>query len=205
MSIQYMIDRATSISWNARPVVSQTIARNGLMRSVSRGNATWTFTVTLPDGPKYSDYRNSLAEMERQGQGSEVSINFANTGYNYMFGYQGDLSIPGSYSVIGADVGDTSLTINGGSITGYKFKAGDIIQYNGHVYSVTQDVLGNSSTVNLHRPIIASDNPGGTVSIAIGAQQVQWRVKCVQMPSYSLFGYDQLQWSGPMVLQEVID
>lgn len=200
-----MIDRATTISWNQRPVVAQTIARNGLTRSVSRGNATWTFTVTMPDGPRYSDYRQALAEMESQGRTSEQTIDFASTGHSYIFGYQGDLAMPGTYYVVGADVGDTSLEITAGNVVGYKFRKGDIIQYNNYVYQVTQDVLGSASTINLHRPIIASDSPGGTIPIGIGAAQVEWRVKCIQMPTYSLFGYDQLSWDGPFVFQEVID
>jgi hypothetical protein len=99
MSFQWIIDNATSMEINRMPIVASTTARDNTVRQVSRGGNVWTFTVRLPDGPRWTDYRQniSLAEADRL---ETNTINFTNSGLSWMFDYQGShTSTSGNISV----------------------------------------------------------------------------------------------------------
>lgn len=208
MSFQYMIDNAQTVEYNMRPQVSQTISRGGAIRSVDRGNDIWRFTVTMPSGARYSDYREALAGMEAQGQTQEINIDFAE--YDYLFGYQGDLATP-SITVtrpLNGTGSQTTLAFTQGAFNPggtYTCKKGDIIKLDNHIYQMEQDVT--SSYIYLNRPyIFLETSPGyGTTTTGTFGASNTFRVKCIQMPTYQVFGYDQIAWSGPFVFQETFD
>jgi hypothetical protein len=90
------------------------------------------------------------------------------------------------------------------------FRAGDIIQpaNSRYPYAITSNVLRGSTstvTVNLHRPIITSEN------ITLGGENVNvgndctWRVLVVTLPTYTLIPNKQVQYTGDFeVIEKVI-
>lgn len=199
MSFQTVFDNATSIRINKKKKVSVTTSRSGVVRSTSLGGQIWEFEVQLPDGPRYSEYRPLIEAMERYDRVTTQSINITQS---YITGYQGDIS-----NLSGATATFTSgniITITSGltGVSGYRFKAGDLIQLGsgGSVYSVAQDVGYNANTVVLNRPVRES---AGSYSLIVGPS-VSWEVLCVSFPEYTVFGYDQVSWSGPFVFVEAI-
>lgn len=210
MSHQWIFDIASEITWNRQPVVAQTIARSGMIRSVSRSNSVWQFTVTPPSGIRYSLNREYLEDLDNVNNAETLDISLNNTGYSYIFGYRGDfttltsktITIPAGYQIV------TTLTDTNSLASGYKYRKGDIINLLNHVYVVTADVSYNSTLVPIHRPLIPFegnatlplDAPYST-SLAIG-QNCVFKLKCVERPTYTLTGYDQISWSGSFVYQE---
>lgn len=203
MSFQYMIDNAAEIQYSCRPIISQTVARSGMIRSVSRGNAVWRFIVTPPSGVRYSDYKRALVDMEAQDAAGVQDIQINNPGYDYLFGYQGDITttsrnfrIPTSGNVIYDD----------NTTTGWRFKKGDLVQVYNQVYMVENDVIGSGTgEIQLNRPLLLSTGQGNeTIACNIGDNSI-FKVKCINVPTYAIRGYNQVFFNGDFVFQEVID
>jgi len=130
---------------------------------------------------------------------STVQIN--HVGLSWINEYRGDLT-----NLTGVTVSFTSgntLTITGGASlgSGYRFRAGDFIQLGtGSVYTVVSDVLYNSNTITVHRPVREA---AGTYTLAIGPA-VTWTVICVNFPQWTIFARDQISWDGPFIFAEAI-
>jgi hypothetical protein len=205
MSFQYVIDNATSISINKRKKVAQTVSRSGVVKSTSLGGQVYEFQVELPSGPRWSDNRRLIELVDALDRTTEDTIAINKAEHSYITGYQGDLSETSSSITVSYSSGNT-LTITGGDsglVSGqYKFRAGDYIQLgaSGSVYTVVADVAHDSSTITVHRPI---KEAAGSYTLLVG-QDVSWTVICVSMPTFRVFGYDQVSWSGPFVFAEAI-
>jgi len=206
MSFQYIFNNAESISIDKGPVVAQTVARNNAVKSVSRGAATWKFTVKLPNGIRYEDLRGVIETIEQNDRHTSETIKLNNSGYTSWFtSYQGDSDV-----ITGWDVTYTSgntVTINtepsGTNLTNgeYTFKRGDLIQLgSGHTYTVASDVVYPATTVTLHRPVLES---AGTHALTIGPE-CQFNVICVQFPNWTIFQRNQVSWNRPFIFYEVI-
>jgi len=198
-AFQTVFDNATTISINKKRKVSQTSSRTGVIKTTSLGGQLWEFEATLPDGPRYSDYRQLIEAMEVLDRTQQGTIQITQP---YITGYQGNLQNISSGTVtytVGNSVAITSGL--GGISSGYKFRAGDVVQLgsSGSVYSVAQDVAYDTNAITFNRPI--KESPG-TYSLIVGPA-VTWRVVCVQYPEYKIFGYDQISWSGPFIFSEV--
>lgn len=204
MSFQYIINAAESISVETKKIVASSITRSGIVRSVSRGNGAWKFSVKLPDGLAWSVWRSKIAELEKLDRTTSGSFYINATGHSWISAYQGN-SVNSTGFVASIIKGNTSITLTTSPTTssGYKFRAGDLIQLGstGKVYTVTADVVYNSNTVNLHRPILEDTASG--VSLRVGAN-CQFTVICTEFPQWTLFARDQVSWSGPFVFNEVI-
>lgn len=200
MSFQFVINNAESIGISSQPVVATTTTRSGLTRATSRGNNIWTFTVRLPNGPRWTDYRNDIAKIEALGLLNTDTIQFNNSGHSWLIDTQGDATtvtatIPSS--------GNTITLTGGNSTAGDVFKAGDIIQLgaSGKCYRVAADVASGGTTLTLHRPLV--NDVTGAVTLRHGSQ-CQWTVRCTSLPSWNLFARDQVGWSGDFVFEEVL-
>lgn len=204
MSFQTIIDNAESISIERKAVVASTVSRNGLVRAVSRGGSHWQFRVRLPDGPRWTDYRQLISKIELLDRYTPSSIRFNNPGHSWFMGYQGN-SV--NYTAFQASWvrGQTSITLTTSPTTssGFKFRAGDIIQLGttGRVYTVAADVAFNSNTVPVHRPIIDASSSG---AIRV-AENCQFTVICTEFPGWNVFARDQISWSGDFIFNEVMD
>lgn len=216
-AFQWLIDTASNISMNRKPLVAKTYSRNGIVRSVSRGFNIWRFNVSLPDGRRWTDDREYISYLEALNETGVGTFQFNNTGYDWMVKYLGDqtafndtiqVSLPGG-------VGDNfnELTIVGGVniSSGFLFKAGDFIQTKsgstkGSVYVVREDVAWDATVIKCHRPMQSEPQAfydASSVNLLVGAN-CEWQVQCVQMPSWSFFARDQVAWSGEFILQEVL-
>ena len=210
MSFQYFVNTASQITIDNRPTVAQTISRSGMVRSVSRGNSVWRFTVTPPTGPQYADIKDKILDAKTTGKDTAFNLQFDHSGHEFLFDYAGDYTVtttrnlevdPVTYDY--TTVYDTTPLASGT----YKYRKGDIIELLGYVYEITADVVGTSGSdaVYLHRPLILADDfTAGTHTARLGTT-ARFNVKCINFPTFTLFGAKQVQWNGDFVFQEVID
>lgn len=196
---QEVFDRARTISINRRKKVSQTQSRSGVVKTTSVGGQVWEFEVRLPDGPRFSDYRSIIQDMETLDR---VSTGQVSIPQSYISGLRGDVGITGTVNVA-ATQGSSSLTVNSNTnATNFRLKKGDYIQLGstGKVYSVTNDQTSATSVINVHRPVLDAT---ANYNLVIGTNAT-WDVICVQWPNFTIFGYDQVSWSGPFIFVEAI-
>lgn len=200
-AFQTVIDRAESISINRKAVVSQTISRDQTVRSTSRGGQIWRFDVKMADGIPWSQIRGAIEAIDNADRYTSGNISLNTTGTSWFMGYQGN-SISTSGFVGTATQGSTSLTLTSSPTTssGYKFKAGDLIQLGtgGRVYSVVSDVAYNSNSVTLNRPVI---DASGSKTLVVGAN-VAFKVVCQQLPDWTIFSRNQVSWTGNFIFVE---
>jgi hypothetical protein len=95
-----------------------------------------------------------------------------------------------------------TLTTSPTTSSGFKFRAGDVIQLgsSGKCYTVAADVAFNSNTVTLHRPVVDSSASGVALRVA---ENCVFTVICKEFPTWSVFARDQVSWSGPFIFYEV--
>lgn len=205
MSFQWIINNAAEIQINNQPLVSSTTTRDGVTRTVSRGGQPWVFTVTLPEGPRWQDYREQIGQAQRYDRHTAQDINFAHSGLDWLFPYQGDFTPPNPNGTFNGDwsTGFDTFTMTGGTGTTNRVVAGDFVQLtaSGHVYQVVETSGAVSTSVRVHRPIIEAS---GTGDVYIGTDVV-FTVKCVEFPQPRVFARNQVGWTGPFVFVEVID
>jgi hypothetical protein len=203
-AFQYVFDNAESISINRRSTTAQTISRNNTVRTVSRGGNVWRFEVKLPDGIRWSDARPYIEAIEAADRFTAGTVQINNAGYNsWLTNYQGSaVSTTGFYAQVTNGYANATITANPTTSSGYKFKAGDIVQVGttGNVYSVTTNVAYNSNDITFNRPVLDTT---GNVALTVGPA-VTWTVICTEMPRWTIFSRDQVAWSGAFVFYEVV-
>jgi hypothetical protein len=198
-AFQTVFNNASSISFNKKKKVSQTISRDGTVKSISLGGQVWEFEVKLPDGPKWSEYRPLIERMEALDRTTVGQVQINDAGQSWLSGYQGNLTTTTGITVSYSS--GTSLTITaGGSLgAGNKFQSGDFVQLGtGSVYTVVNDVPYDSNTITVHRPVREA---AGSYSLVVGPA-VTWNVICVQFPQWTIFARDQVAWDGPFIFAE---
>lgn len=199
MSFQWIFNNAESIAIDTKPNVGTTVTRDGTVRSVSRGGDVWRFTVKLPDGPRWSDYRQSIASAQALDRTANANVQISSSGQTYIIGYQGNVA---NTSAVTASwtTGNTITLTSGQAASGYNFRAGDVIQLGvgNAVYRVNSDVASGNNTVPLNRPILES---AGSATLKIG-NAVTWNVVCTSFPNWTIFARDQVSWEGPFVFSE---
>jgi hypothetical protein len=201
MSFQWIIDNAESISINSMPIVAQTISLDGTVRSTSYGGAAWRIEAKLPDGPRWSEYRNNIATAEALGKTTSANVQISNSGQTtWLNAYQGNAASTAGVTATYASGNTITLTAGLSTGSGYRLRAGDYVQLgaSGSVYRVAADVLFSSSTVTLNRPVLEA---AGSYSLLIGPA-VTWTVRCIDFPQWNIFARDQVSWSGAFVFQE---
>ena len=201
-AFQTVINNAETIAINKKKKVSQTVSRDGTVKSTSLGGQIYEFTVKLPDGPAWTTYRPLIEQMEALDRTTVGQIQINDSGHTWLSGYQGNLT-----NITAVTVSYTSgntLTITGGATlaSGFRFRAGDFIQLgsSGSVYNVVNDVAHNSNTITVHRPVREA---AGNFTLRVGPNVV-WNVICVQFPQWTIFARDQISWDGAFVFAEAI-
>lgn len=86
MSFQWIIDSAESISINRKKMVAQTTARDGTVRSVSRGTLPKKFTVKFPDGIAWTDLKSNIAAAESLDRISTATITIPYSKFPWYYG-----------------------------------------------------------------------------------------------------------------------
>lgn len=213
MSIQTIVNNASSITIDRHKTSGQTISRSGIVRTAElASNIPWLFTVEMHNGLAYSTNRAVTEEIDRLDRTieEEINIGLTNTGLDYITRYQGDAS--GIASVTVSSVSGSNIVLNcssAGSGT-YLFRKGDYIQpasgYR-YPYTVTADVAFSTSTsvtIPVNRPVITqSGYTFSGKSIKVGSN-VTWRVKMLKKPTYTIVPYDRIQWDSNFQLIEII-
>lgn len=203
-AFQFIFDRATSIRFDKTAIVSQTVARDNTVRSVSRGGQSWRFFVRLPDGMPWQEMRPFIEAAVAADRYTVGNVQINQTGYNdWLNNYQGD-SVNSTGFVASATQGAATITLTSSPSTpsGNKFLAGDIIQLGGtgNVYTVANTVSSVSNTVYLNRAV---KDPSGSYNLRIGPN-VYWNVICTQIPKYTITGYKQVSWDGEFIFYEAL-
>lgn len=201
-AFQTVFDNASSISFNKKKKVSQTVSRDGTVKALSLGGQLWEFEVKLPDGPKWSEYRPLIERMEALDRTTVGQVQINHAGLSWLNQYQGDLASTSGITVSYSSGNTVSITAGGSLGAGYKFRAGDFVQLGstGSVYTVAADVPYNSNTITLHRPVREA---AGSYSLIVGPA-VTWNVICVQFPQWNIFARDQVGWDGPFIFTEAV-
>ena len=160
MSFQFVIDNSTELSVSKGPIVSTTLTRNGIAKSVSRGGSRWVFQATLPDGPSWESYRPFITQIEKLNRFTEQTVQFNNPGHSWFSRYLGDEPNP-NITIEVTGINDVVNIVSGVTITsGFVFKAGDLIDIQDRVYAVVNDVAWNQNEITLHRPILGGTKLG---------------------------------------------
>ena len=97
-AFQTVIDNAESIIIDIRKSIAQTQARDGTVRSVSQGSLPWRFEVSLPNGPRWQDYRQAIARMQALDRDTVGTIQINSAGQSWLSAYQGDAANPAAIS-----------------------------------------------------------------------------------------------------------
>ena len=213
MSIQTIVNNASSLTIDRHKTSGQTISRSGIVRTAElASNIPWFFTVEMHSGLAYSTNRALTEEIDRLDRTieEEINIGLTNTGLAYITAYQGTATLTSATinSVSGSNIYLNCSSIGAGS--GYLFKKGDYIQPSSsyrYPYTVTADVAYTTSsnvTIPVNRPVISQT--GYTFagkSIKVGSN-VTWRVKMFRKPTYTIVPYDRIQWDSEFQLVEII-
>ena len=217
MSIQTIIDNATSLTIDKGKIAAQSVSRSGVVLTAERAtNVPYRFSVTMHEGLTYSTNRDVLEELDKLDITTEEQIDFGGggTGLSYITAYQGDaVGYPLTLATIGNNTQEFYIDASGTTGSGQLFKKGDFIHPKGNTstyrypYQVTSDVAGIGSsnvTVPVHRPVISQDGvdfTSGDVKVGI---DVQWYVKMLQKVDYTILPYDRIRFNGRFDLVEII-
>ena len=220
MSLQNIINNASSISIDKRKVTSSVLTRSGVLRTTAfLGHQPYFFTVNFSASLKYSENRDILEDIDTLDRVTEEVINIgsSNLGLQYITRYQGNMSNASINTITVNNVVDFgNLYLNCSSVSagsGYLFKKGDFIQPKGntnvyrYTYQVTSDVAYSTSSnvaIPVHRRLF--EQPGQTYiggGIRVG-KDVTWPVKMLQKPNYTILPYDRVVFDGDFQLVEVM-
>jgi hypothetical protein len=205
-AFQTVFDNASSISFDKKRNISQTVARDGTVKSISLGGQVWKIEATLPNGPKWSEYRGLIERMESLDRVTPGTVKINDSGLTWLSGYQGDMPAVNNITVTISTTTNNLLNITGGisGSTGYILKSGDFIQIGTYsVYTVVNDVPVSSRSITVHRPIREPASTSTTHILKVG-QDVEWNLLCVKFPKWTISARDQISWDGPFVFTEAI-
>jgi hypothetical protein len=201
-AFQYVFDNAETLNYNRRAVTAQTVARDGTVRTVSRGGQIWRFDVRLPDGPKWQDVRAAVEAIEYADRYTVGTVQLKNPGYvSWLNGYRGDATGLLGFAATWVQ-GANTITLTSAPFVpgnGFKFRSGDFLQLGtGRVYTVVNDVPANSDTVTLHRPVLDASATG---NLRV-AENCEFKLICTELPQWTIFARDQVSWLGNFVFYE---
>jgi hypothetical protein len=215
-AIQTLLDNAISLMIDKRAPSAQSISRAQHLRTQTRGDAVYKFTVGMHPALKYEDHRDLLEDYDTTGRIVEEEVTLSNvSGGSWIMSYQGGFTTV-DLNAITADgnsfgsslVCNVSATV--AASTEVFVEKGDYIQVDGsrYPYQATARVLrgsGDTVTVPLNRPIVPEDG------FTIGGQDIlvgtdcTFRVRMIQQPTYSVVPGRYIQWDGDMQLMEVLE
>jgi len=220
MSLQDVINKASSISIDKRKVTSSVLTRSGVLRTTAfLGHQPYFFTIDFSASLRYSTNRDLLEDIDTLDRVTEETINIgsSNLRLEYITRYQGNISSSDISTITVNNVADFgNLYLNCGNISagsGFLFKKGDFIQPKGntnvyrYTFQVTSDVaysVNANVRVPVHRRLF--EQPGQTYiggGIRVG-KDVTWPVKMLQKPNYTILPYDRVVFDSEFQLVEVM-
>jgi len=216
MSIQTIIDNATYITINKRKVAASSVSRSGHLKTADRGVGVYSFTVGMHDGLTCSTNRGLLESIDTMDVINEANISLNNnTNMEYLTDYQGNISQAqlDNITMVGSNGAELYIDCSGATGAGVLFKAGDFIQPKGNTstyrypYQVTSEVTFSpiaNITVPVHRGVLPQTGTSITTGGIRVGNDVNFQVKALQMPIYSVVPHDRIEFSGDFQLMEVI-
>jgi hypothetical protein len=194
MSIQRLINVASSLAVNRRKVVGIQYTRNEIVKtSATPTRNPWRFTLNIPSGLQYHNIRDIIETIDNTDRNTPEIVSFSGVrGQSFIFAYRGDMTQIQRDALRVNSFTGTSLILNSLPTIGagaYLFKKGDLIQIADYPYpfTVTADVVrgtGGTVTVTTHRGNWITDSVVNK-SILVG-NACQFRVICTNMPTYKL-------------------
>ena len=100
MSFQWIVDNAETLSINRLDIVGSTQSRDGTVKAVNRGTPKKTFTVKLPDGPRWSQIRNNILAAEALDRHTTANITIPYASFPWYYGNVNPGGSAESYTVI---------------------------------------------------------------------------------------------------------
>lgn len=214
-AFQPLFDNASTISVSKTRKVSQTVSRDGVVKTTSLGGQTWEFVVEVPQNQPWKEWRGLIESIEAADRVTPQQVTINTLGQEWITEYQGDSQDQSGFGFAAAQPGAPSNSFNILQFPSdnlgpgeFWFRRGDFIQLvggdigDGFVYTVAEDVPYNSDEVVVHRPIREELNLP-IYNVEVGPN-VKWNVICVQMPSWTLTNKNLVSWDGVFVFAEVV-
>lgn len=217
MSLQTIIDNAQYLTIDRRELTGSSMSRSGVYKTADRNVNVYTFNLSMHNGLKYSTNRAVLEDLySATGKSKEANISLNNnSGMNYLTAYQGDIASNqiSQISLVGSNGRELYVNCAAATGSGYLFKKGDFVQPEGNVggyrypYQVTSDVTFSTSsnvTIPVHRGILSQNGVSLTSGGIKVGNDVTWRVKISNLPSFSVVPYDRIEFGEEFSLVEVL-
>lgn len=213
MSLQGVINTASSVEVTRQEVVAQTVTRSGRIYTGRRDTVKpWQFKVKPADVYPWDIARQAIEGILSKDRYEENTINFSVSGQEWMFQYQGALTaseLQNNVVVTGFSTRTITATISGTVLSKTSsdiiFAAGDVIQplQNSHRYPyvVTSTVTrGSTSSISIpvHRDIIGTLSGGGFRA----GPTCEFKVLVTNLPSYIYLPGKLVQFTGDFQLLE---
>ena len=215
MSIQTIIDNATEITFASSKVAAQTISRSGKLLTAQRSTTEpFRFIVGMHSGLSYEDNRALLRTIDDLDITTEeqVDIGSTNSNLSWLTAYQGGITA-GTITNVGSNGANLYVNCSGLTGSGTLFKKGDYLQPVGNTggyrypYMVTSDVAfstGSNVTIPVHRPVISQTGVALTSGNVNKGTSVQFYVKMLTKPTYTIVPYRRIAFDSSFELLEVI-
>jgi hypothetical protein len=86
MSFQWIVDNAESFSINRKKIIASTTARDGRVRTVSRGTQPRRIEVKLPDGVPWTTFRSNIIAAEALDRNTTATISIPYAKFPWFYG-----------------------------------------------------------------------------------------------------------------------
>jgi len=211
--LQTVIDNATFMTINARPITGSSISRSGQYKTAERGPSPYGITFGIHNGLTYSTNRDTLQALDNLDRTTEANISITNNaGMNYLTAnLNGQTN--NACTLVGYNGADLYINASAATGTGTLFKAGDWLQPLGNTstyrypYQVTTDVAFSTSsnvTVPLNRPVLSQSGVALTSGGLRLGNDIRFHVKMFAYPQFSVVPHDRITFDGDFELIEVI-
>ena len=86
MSFQWIVNGAESLSINRKKIIASTQARDGTVRTVSRGTQPKRIEVKLPDGVPWTTFRSNIIAAEALDRNTTATISIPYAKFPWYYG-----------------------------------------------------------------------------------------------------------------------
>ena len=192
MSLQFFINRATTIDINRRKVTGVQYTRSEVARTETTVTKNpWRINVTVAAMP-WLDARPYLEAIDQLDRTTPETVMFNGANTAFLYGYLGDRATTPTAFTVNSFTGNQLVVGNLSGLTAGQlaFRAGDLVQLAGrpNPYTVVSNVTYTGAatvTLTTHRPNISTSSVTGLV-LNVGTN-CQFRMFCPNMPAYNLF------------------
>lgn len=203
MSFQTIINNASSITIDDRPITSAVMSRSNRLKTAQRGISIYRINVGVSRLFEFdATNRAMLSVLQQKNRTTEEEVKLsAVSGMGYIMGYAGTLTTAQLSNITIDSYTGSTFTLDTSATSGITagdtlFEVGDYIQpaNSRYTYQVTSAVFGSDISLDLvdvpvHRPIFDStaDNGNNILGQALNvANNCTFHVKALKFPTYTL-------------------